>query len=62
MRYLPSLGETGDTTVAVYDYEHNGIYISMATDLRPAYHNPIFYMDLNHWFSILPDQFNYEGE
>lgn len=51
-RQITGLHHTGNTIMAVYSYDTNEVYLSFATNLQPAYLNPIFYLNMTQLFNI----------
>lgn len=51
-RNITSQRQSGDTIVAVYSYQTNEVYLSFATNLQPAYDNPLFLLNMTTLFNI----------
>lgn len=49
---ITALRQSGDTLVAVYDYDANLVYVSFATNFQPAYNNPLFLLNMTDLFTM----------
>lgn len=46
-----ALRQTGDTIVAVFSYDTNEVFFSFASNLLPAYNNPMLYLNMTEIFA-----------